>query len=75
LVSHSEGSVCCIPIAPLAGALSIIKDCPGAEAVITAGADKTIQVVEPRSNFIPRCTHDEHRDFICARPCYMSYDI
>mmetsp|Transcript_26223 Transcript_26223/g.36217 ORF Transcript_26223/g.36217 Transcript_26223/m.36217 type:complete len:478 (+) Transcript_26223:217-1650(+) len=47
-----------------AGAVSAIKSCPAAEAVITAGADQRVHVLEPRTAFTPRSTFSEHKDFI-----------
>jgi hypothetical protein len=55
-----------------AGALVAIQACAAASAVVTAGADARLQVLDPRASWAPRCTHSEHSDFICTapfRPC------
>eukprot|EP00941_MAST-03F_sp_MAST-3F-sp1_P004419 g4419.t1 len=36
----------------------------GGNVVVTAGADKTIRVLDPRGSFAPRARFDHHRDFI-----------
>jgi hypothetical protein len=42
-----------------------IQACTASGAVVTAGADARLQVVDPRASWAPRCTHTEHSDFIC----------